>query len=90
MLVHQHETATISTATRVRQWVNLVEIVSGFCIDMYRVTVIPTRLYDDQYNAPSVMVLKTEQEGHLPAKTEQIYESAEYLNKFSNLGFGYE
>ena len=80
--MHQQVTATIITATRARQWVNLVEIVSGFCIDMYRVTVIPTRLYDDQYNAPSVMVVKTEQEDHLPAKQGKFFNQLEYLNIF--------
>ena len=61
--------------------------MSGFCIDMYRVTVIPTRLYDDQYNAPSVAVVKTEQEGHLPAKQGKLMNQLEYWNIF-NLGSG--
>ena len=46
---------------------------------MYRVTVIPTRLYDDQYNAPSVIVVKTEQEDHLPVKQGKFMNHLEYL-----------
>ena len=54
---------------------------------MYRVTVIPTRLYDDQYNAPSVIVVKTEQEDHLPVKQGKFMNHLEYLNNIFHPGF---
>ena len=66
--MHQQVIATAMTANRVRHGVNLVATVRGFCMQRYLVTVIPTRLYDDQYKAPSVIVVKIEQQLQSPER----------------------
>ena len=70
MLRHQQVQATITTAVSVRPRVILQLMVSGLRMHRYRVTVIPTRLYEDQYRAVNVTVVSREHAGQLPAKVE--------------------
>ncbi len=66
MLVVQQITATTTTATRVRDLVIFSCIVKGFWMDMYRTTVIPIRLCEDQNKAPKVRVEIVVQHAHFP------------------------
>ena len=70
--MHQQVIATAMTANRVRHGVNLVATVREFCMQRYLVTVIPTRLYDDQYKAPNVIVVKIEQQHQSPERNWKI------------------